>query len=145
MAIEVWPTLRTAAQHLSEVNKPHPNSFLPHRNYASMNFQQFALTLASDLFQFIMDHDVKCEDIEDYLYDIMDLMMVQEELSGGSSNPASIENMSLYTMKVIGELQEGRRDRIVEFEENVYRKVKEFQGEVVVQDKKVEEGDEVEG
>lgn len=38
MAIEVWPTLRSAAQHLTEVGQPHPNSFLPPRNYNTMTY-----------------------------------------------------------------------------------------------------------
>jgi hypothetical protein len=43
-----------------------------------MNYQQFSETIASDLFDFIMTHDVKAEDIEDYLYDVLDLLMVEE-------------------------------------------------------------------
>lgn len=78
MAVEVWPTLRSASRHLTEVSQPHPASFLPAHNYSTMNYQQFSETIASDLFDFIMTHDVKAEDIEDYLYDVLDLLMVEE-------------------------------------------------------------------
>jgi len=78
MAIEVWPTLRSSLKHLSEVGQPPNGSFLPVRNYSSMDESTFLQTIANDLFDFIMDHDVKNEDIEDYLDDVLDLMMVQE-------------------------------------------------------------------
>lgn len=48
-----------------------------------------------------MEHDVKSQDIEDYLYDILDLLMIDEELSGAYRNPASVEYMADYTMRVI--------------------------------------------
>jgi hypothetical protein len=37
-----------------------------------------------------MEHDVKEEDIQDYLYDILDLLMIDEQLSGAYKNPASV-------------------------------------------------------
>lgn len=51
--------------------------------------------------EFIMTHDVKEEDVEDYLYDILDLLMMEEQLMGGSNNPASIQYMARYTFAVI--------------------------------------------
>ncbi len=54
--------------------------------------------------------------------------MMEEELIGGNSNPASIHYMSEYTMAVIGELQQGKKNKINEFEMSVYRNVKQFKG-----------------
>ena len=55
-----------------------------------MTEKQFISTVSLDLKDFIMNHDVKAEDIEDYLYDILDLLMINEELLGGKNNPASL-------------------------------------------------------
>ena len=63
MAIEVWPTLRSSLKHLSEVSHPPTGSFLPTRNYSTMDEATFMQTIADDLFDFIMDHDVKSEDV----------------------------------------------------------------------------------
>ncbi len=131
MAIEIWPTLQSATKHLHEVGSPHPDSFLPQRQYNSMTPENFTQTIADDLFDFIMTHDVKVEDIEDYLEDVLDLMMIDEELLGGSSNPASIHYMANFTMEVIEQLQDGRRDKVVAFEEGVYQNVKQFKGQVI--------------
>lgn len=62
-----------------------------------------------------MTHDVRENDLYDYLSDILDLLMMEEELSGGSSNPASIEFMAAYAYKVIIELQNGKKDRVDAF------------------------------
>lgn len=53
------------------------------------------------MYDFIMTHDVTVDDINDYLYDIIDLLMMEEQLIGGSSNPASIDYMANYTHQVI--------------------------------------------
>jgi hypothetical protein len=58
-------------------------------------------------------------------------MMIDEELLGGSSNPASIHYMANFTIEVMEQLQEGRRDKVVAFEEGVYRNVKQFKGQVI--------------
>ena len=63
MAIEVWPTLKSSLKHLSEVGEPHAESFLQKKNYSSMEETEFIKTIADDLFDFIMNHDVKAEDI----------------------------------------------------------------------------------
>lgn len=60
-------------------------------------------------------------------------------MSGGNSNPASIQNMALYTVNVIAELQEGKKDRVTHFEQNVYNQVKLFQGQVVIPNKEEKE------
>jgi hypothetical protein len=62
-----------------------------------------------------MSHDVKAEDIEDYLFDVLDLLKIDEELTGGSRNPASVGYMSNYTVDVIEELQKGKKDKIISF------------------------------
>ena len=54
--------------------------------------------------------------------------MVQEELIGGNSNPASTYYMSNYTIAVIDELQKGRKDKVEHFEKNIYEHVKLFKG-----------------
>ena len=43
--------------------------------------------------------------------------------------------MALYTVNVIAELQEGKKDRVTHFEQNVYNQVKLFQGQVVIPNK----------
>ena len=64
-------------------------------------------------------------------------------MSGGSSNPASIQRMALLTTEVIKDLQNGKKDKVIQFEESVYSHVKQFQGEVVIEKKgEGEEGDE---
>ena len=85
-----------------------------------MEESQFLKTITEDLFEFIMNHDVKAQDVEDYLDDILDLMMVQQELSGGNSNPASTYYMSNYTISVIEQLQKGKRNKVEYFEKNIY-------------------------
>ena len=60
-------------------------------------------------------------------------------MSGGNSNPASIQNMALHTVNVIAELQEGKKDRVAHFEQNVYNQVKLFQGQVVIPNKEEKE------
>ena len=80
-----------------------------------MSTEKFLETIADDLFEFIMSHDVKEDDLEDYLLDILDLMMVEEELLGGSNNPASIAYMAHYTMEVMKELQEGKNSKVQAF------------------------------
>lgn len=62
-----------------------------------------------------MTHDVRENDLYDYLSDILDLLMMEEELNGGSSNPASIEFMTGYAYKVIIDLQNGKKDRVDAF------------------------------
>lgn len=59
MAIEIWPTMRTSLQHLSEVGSPRSDSFLPQRDYASMNSNDFMATISHDLTVFISSHDVR--------------------------------------------------------------------------------------
>ncbi len=54
-----------------------------------------------DLVEFIMTHDVREEDLEDYLYDILDLLMMEEQTIVNSNNPTSIQYMSRYTFEVI--------------------------------------------
>lgn len=89
--------------------------------------------MTTDLFEFIMTHDVRENDLYDYLADILDLLMMDEELSGGSSNPASIEFMARYAYQVIEELQTGKNTKVVSFEQDVYQNVKQFRGEIVKQ------------
>jgi len=57
--------------------------------------------------------------------------MIDEQLSGGYKNPASVQYMANYTIKVIEELQKGRNDLITSFEQNIYLNVKQFKGEIV--------------
>lgn len=131
MAIEIWPTFQSATKHLHEVGKPYSGSYLPDRQYNLMTPENFTKTIADDLFEFIMTHDVTPEYIEDYLADVLDLLMVEEEIVGGNSNPASIHRMAIYTTEVIAELQEGRRDKVTAFEEGIYQNVKQFKGQVI--------------
>ena len=86
-----------------------------------------------------MNHDVKAEDIEDYLDDVLQLLMVQEELIGGNSNPASTYYMSNYTISVIDELQKGKKDKVEHFQKNIYEHVKLFKGQVI--EKEEEQGE----
>jgi hypothetical protein len=92
-----------------------------------------------------MTHDVREADLYDYLADILDLLMMEEQLTGGSSNPASIEFMATYAYRVIQELQDGKNDLVAAFERDVYLNVKQFRGEIVEdknnQDSSEEEGD----
>ena len=81
-----------------------------------------------------MNHDVKAEDIEDYLDDILELMRVDEELMGGNSNPASTHYMANYTCQVIDELQKGSKDRVEHFRTYIYSNVKMFKGQVITQE-----------
>lgn len=90
MAIDIWPSFQSGIKHLTEVSHPREDSFLPQRQYSHMNDRDFTNTIVTDLLDFIMNHDIKEEDMVDYLYDILDLLMMDEELVGGSSNPASI-------------------------------------------------------
>lgn len=90
MAVDIWPSFQSGIKHLTEVAQPREDSFLPQRQYAHMTDRDFTDTVVSDLLEFIMTHDIKEEDLVDYLYDILDLLMMDEELVGGSSNPASI-------------------------------------------------------
>lgn len=90
MAVEIWPSFQSGIKHLTEVTLTKEDSFLPQRPYAHMTDKDFTTTIINDLFEFIMNHDIKEEDLVDYLYDILDLLMMDEELVGGSSNPASI-------------------------------------------------------
>jgi hypothetical protein len=131
MAIEIWPSFQTGIKHLHEIGHPKEDSFLPQRAYGNMTEPQFTQIVVADLFEFIMTHDIKEEDVEDYLYDILDLLMMDEELIGGSSNPASIQYMARYTHQVIEELQNGRNEKVVKFEEEVYQNVKQFRGQIV--------------
>jgi hypothetical protein len=66
-----------------------------------MGGEEFTRVIVGDIFEFIMTHDVKEKDIYDYLSDILEMLMMEEELIGGSTNPASIEYMSAYTYQVI--------------------------------------------
>jgi hypothetical protein len=51
--------------------------------------------------------------------------------------------MALLTTEVIKDLQNGKKDKVIQFEESVYSHVKQFQGEVVIEKKEEgEEGDE---
>jgi hypothetical protein len=51
--------------------------------------------------------------------------------------------MALLTTEVIKDLQNGKKDKVIQFEESVYSHVKQFQGEVVIEKKgEGEEGDE---
>lgn len=84
--------------------------------------------MTDDLFEFIMSHDVKADDIEDYLYDILDLLMIEEELIGGNKNPASINYMSSHIIRVMEELQSGKKTLVNDFEVNIYNNVKMFKG-----------------
>lgn len=115
MAIEIWPTLKSALRHLPDLTEQHVDSFLPKRNYSAMEETHFMTTITEDLFDFIMTHEVKSEDVEDYLDDILDLMMVDEELAGGNRNPASIRYMANHTVEVITELQNGKKDKLIHF------------------------------
>ena len=65
--------------------------------------------------------------------------MVQEELIGGNSNPASTYYMSNYTIAVIDELQKGRKDKVEHFQKNIYEHVKLFKGQVI--EKEEEQGE----
>lgn len=98
--------------------------------------------ITNDLFEFIMSHDVKEGDLYDYLADILDLLMIDEQLTGGSNNPASIESMARYAFAVITELQEGKNDKVNSFEQDVYQNVKQFRGEIVRDDNNSDEEDE---
>jgi hypothetical protein len=80
-----------------------------------MTSELFQKTIIEDLFDFIMTHDVSSDDLFDYLDDILDLLMMEEELVGGSSNPASIDYMANFTHAVIQELQNGKRDKMDHF------------------------------
>lgn len=133
MAIDIWPSFQSGIKHLAEVAQPQEDSFLPQRQYSRMTDREFTNTIVADLLDFIMNHDVKEEDLVDYLYDILDLLMMDEELVGGSSNPASIESMATLTIKIIEDLQNGSNDRVVKFQKEVYDNVKQFKGEVVQQ------------
>lgn len=77
-----------------------------------MTDEEFIKVISDDLCDFIMTHDVKAEDIEDYLLDVLDLLMIDEELIGGSSNPASVQYMASYTEKVIEDLQNKKKNKI---------------------------------
>lgn len=37
MALEIWPTLKSGAKHLQEIEEQNANSFLPKRNYSQMS------------------------------------------------------------------------------------------------------------
>ena len=91
-----------------------------------------------------MTHDVREEDLYDYLADILDLLMMEEQLTGGSSNPASIEFMATYAHRVIQELQDGKNGLVTAFERDVYLNVKQFRGEIV-EDKNNQHSSEEEG
>lgn len=59
MAIEVWPTFQSALKHLSDIGEVPANSFLPQKNYSQLEEPAFVKTIIEDLFEFIMNHDVK--------------------------------------------------------------------------------------
>jgi hypothetical protein len=80
-----------------------------------MTESQFRKTIVDDLFEFIMNHDVKPNDLYDYLSDILSLLMIEEDLIGGSSNPCSIEYMANFTHSVIQELTDGKTEKIDHF------------------------------
>ena len=120
MAVEIWPTFQAGVRHLHEVGYPASDSFLPQRAYNTMSESQFRKTIIDDNFEFIMTHDVKIDDLYDYLSDILGLLMIEEDLIGGSSNPCSIEYMANFTHSVIQDLTDGKRDKIDHFELNIY-------------------------
>ncbi len=80
-----------------------------------MTQQQFLNTLIADMYQFIMEHDVKEEDIEDYLNDILDLLSIDEDLSLGSGGMGSVRYMSRQVIQVITELQDGKTQTVDKF------------------------------
>jgi hypothetical protein len=80
-----------------------------------MNQQQFLNTLITDMHQFIMEHDVKEEDIEDYLNDILDLLSIEEDSSLGNSGMGTVRYMSQQVIQVITELQDGKMQTVDKF------------------------------
>jgi hypothetical protein len=131
MAVEIWPSFQAGVKHLHDVGYPSTDSFLPQRPYNTMGESQFRKIIIDDLFDFIMTHDIKPNDLYDYLSDILSLLMIEEDLVGGSSNPCSIEYMAEFTHSVIQELTDGKRDRIDHFELDIYQPVKQFKGKLV--------------
>ncbi len=80
-----------------------------------MTQQQFLNTLITDMHQFIMEHDVKEEDIEDYLNDILDLLSIEEDSTMGNSGMGSVRYMSQQVIQVITELQDGKTQTVDKF------------------------------
>lgn len=80
-----------------------------------MTQQQFLNTLITDMHQFIMEHDVKEEDIEDYLNDILDLLSIEEDSSLGNSGMGTVRYMSQQVIQVITELQDGKTQTVDKF------------------------------
>ncbi len=80
-----------------------------------MTQQQFLNTLITDMHQFIMEHDVKEEDIEDYLNDILDLLSIEEDSAMGNSGMGSVRYMSQQVIQVITELQDGKTQTVDKF------------------------------
>jgi hypothetical protein len=62
-----------------------------------------------------MEHDVKEEDIEDYLNDILDLLSIEEDSTMGNSGMGSVRYMSQQVIQVITELQDGKTQTVDKF------------------------------
>ena len=88
-----------------------------------MTQEQFSNTLIDDMHQFIMKHDVKEEDIEDYLNDILDLLSIDEDISSNGGMMGSVRYMSRQVIQVINELQDGKTAIVDKFQTNIYNPV----------------------
>lgn len=106
-----------------------------------MSEDEFMRNIIQDLHLFIMEHDVSLEDLEDYLFDILDLLMIDEELVGGSQNIGSVEHIAKSIHEVILDLNQGNSKKIEYFEEKIYKQVKSMKGgDIIVKGNESESG-----
>lgn len=74
MALKIWPGLKISLMHLTEAVGPAESSAIPQRNYRDMTSEQFLAQIETDLYDYIMEHDVKSEHLEEYLDDILAIL-----------------------------------------------------------------------